>query len=193
MERELMVTGVGGQGVQLAAQVIARAATLENRHVMLFGVYAGAMRGMNTDAAVVVGDTPITTPPVLPATWSAILMHDKFASGALAKLRPNAVVLRNDSVCEGVIDREAFQVVDLGATEIAIGLGSEMVASMVMTGAYTALTGLVTLECVIEAMGQSIPSYRRQHIAANEVAIRKGFESVEQLAAPAWELSKVNQ
>jgi Pyruvate/2-oxoacid:ferredoxin oxidoreductase gamma subunit len=29
---------MGGQGVQLAAQVIARGATLEGRHVMLFGV-----------------------------------------------------------------------------------------------------------------------------------------------------------
>ena len=56
MERELLITGMGGQGVQLAAQVIARGATLEGRHVMLFGVYGGAMRGMNTDGTVVVGD-----------------------------------------------------------------------------------------------------------------------------------------
>jgi len=41
MERELMLTGIGGQGVQLAAQVIARAATLEGRSVMFFGVYGG--------------------------------------------------------------------------------------------------------------------------------------------------------
>ena len=31
MERELLITGIGGQGVQLAAQVLARAATLEGR------------------------------------------------------------------------------------------------------------------------------------------------------------------
>ena len=29
MEREVLITGIGGQGVQLAAQVLARAATLE--------------------------------------------------------------------------------------------------------------------------------------------------------------------
>ncbi|TMK87611.1 MAG: indolepyruvate ferredoxin oxidoreductase subunit beta, partial [Actinobacteria bacterium] len=32
-ERELLLTGIGGQGVQLAAQVIARAAVLEGREV----------------------------------------------------------------------------------------------------------------------------------------------------------------
>ena len=34
MERELLITGIGGQGVQLAAQVLARGATLEGRDVM---------------------------------------------------------------------------------------------------------------------------------------------------------------
>ena len=68
MERELLITGMGGQGVQLAAQVIARGATLEGRHVMLFGVYGGAMRGMNTDGTVVVGDAPLQAPPLLSHT-----------------------------------------------------------------------------------------------------------------------------
>ena len=39
MERELMVTGIGGQGVQLATQVLARAAMAEGREVLLFGSY----------------------------------------------------------------------------------------------------------------------------------------------------------
>ena len=57
-EYELLVTGIGGQGVQLAAQVLARAATLEGRDVMLFGIYGGTMRGGNTDGTVVVGRRP---------------------------------------------------------------------------------------------------------------------------------------
>ena len=77
MERELLLTGIGGQGVQLAAQVLARGATLDGRHVMLFGVYAGAMRGMNTDATVVIGDGPLQSPPLISHTWSAIGMHDR--------------------------------------------------------------------------------------------------------------------
>ena len=58
-ERELLLTGIGGQGVQLAAQVVARAAVLEARQVMLFGVYSGVMRGGNSDATVVVADEPV--------------------------------------------------------------------------------------------------------------------------------------
>ena len=60
-------------------------------------------------------------------------------------------------------------------------------ASMVMTGAYVGITGLVGLDATIEGMRVSIPPYRTQHIAGNETAIRAGFERVEHLAAPAWE------
>src|SRR5262245_49232650 len=78
MERELMITGIGGQGVQLAAQVLARAAMLDGREVMYLGVYGGMMRGGNTDSTVVVADSPIEAPPVVSHTWSAIALHDEF-------------------------------------------------------------------------------------------------------------------
>src|SRR4029077_5323711 len=77
-ERELLLTGIGGQGVQLAAQVIARAAVLEGRDVMLFGVYGGVMRGGNSDATVVVGDGPVQAPPIVSHAWSAIVLHPRY-------------------------------------------------------------------------------------------------------------------
>jgi Pyruvate/2-oxoacid:ferredoxin oxidoreductase gamma subunit len=186
VERELLLTGIGGQGVQLAAQVIARAATLEGRHVMLFGVYGGAMRGMNTDGTVVVGDSQLRAPPLVSHTWSAIAMHDRYWAPIVVKLRPDALVLVNDATFETEIDAASASVIRVPATDIAAGLGNELGGSMVMTGAYVATTGLVGLDAAIEAMRESIPSYRSQHIAANETALRAGYESVDELAFPAW-------
>src|SRR5580765_3238128 len=97
MERELLITGIGGQGVQLAAQVLARAATLEGREVMYLGLYGGMMRGGNTDSTVVVADSPILAPPVVSRAWSAIAMHDDYWPAVEAKLRPGGLVLVNDS------------------------------------------------------------------------------------------------
>ena len=187
MERELLLTGIGGQGVQLAAQVIARGATLEGRHVMLFGVYGGAMRGMNTDGTVVVGDAPLQSPPLVSRTWSAVAMHDRYWEPVARKLRPGALVLVNEATFAADLDEDAYRVFRLGATEIAAELGNELGASMVMAGAYVGLTGLVGLDATIEGMRESIPPYRSQHIAANEDAIRAGYERVERLAVPAWE------
>ena len=90
VERELLVTGIGGQGVQLAAQVLASAAIAEGSQVQLFGSYGGMMRGGNTDATLVFADGPIEAPPTVSHAWSAIVMHHEL-------LRPAC----SDAVAEG--------------------------------------------------------------------------------------------
>ena len=187
MEREVMLTGIGGQGVQLAAQVIARAATKEGRSVSYFGMYGGEMRGGNTESTVVVADGPIDAPPILAKTWSAVVLHHEFWASTRSKLRSGSLVVVNSTLFEGDVDREACQVVDIPATEIAATkLGNVMTQSMVMTGAYLRLTGLVALESAIDAMRDALPSYRKQHAELNERALRAGAELVDALAFPAW-------
>jgi Pyruvate/2-oxoacid:ferredoxin oxidoreductase gamma subunit len=185
-ERELLITGIGGQGVQLAAQVVARAAAVEGRNVMFFGIYGGMMRGGNTDSTVVVADGPIEAPPVVSHTWSAIAMHDEFWAPLEVKLRPGGLVLVNNSTFEHEITAPVT-VRRIPATDLAVQLGNPLGGSMVMVGAYAALTGLVGLDATIEGMRQSIPPYRTQHIAANERALRTGWESVTPGEFPAWE------
>jgi Pyruvate/2-oxoacid:ferredoxin oxidoreductase gamma subunit len=186
MEREVLLTGIGGQGVQLAAQVLARGATVEGRHVLLFGVYGGAMRGMNTDGTVVVGDGPLQSPPLVSHAWAAIAMHDRYWAPVEPKVRDGGLVLVNDATFETALG-DRYRVVRVPASEIAAELGNELGASMVMVGAFTGLTGLVGIDAAVEGMRQSIPSYRTQHVAANEVALRAGFDRVESMSAPAWE------
>src|SRR3954454_24076664 len=123
MEREVLITGIGGQGVQLAAQVLARAATLEGREVMFFGIYGGMMRGGNTDSTVVIADAPITAPPVVSRAWSAIAMHDEFWEPLEPKLRPGGVVLVNDATF-GTEVTAPVNVVRLEATELAAEIGN---------------------------------------------------------------------
>jgi Pyruvate/2-oxoacid:ferredoxin oxidoreductase gamma subunit len=188
-EREVLLTGIGGQGVQLAAQVLARAAAADERQVMLFGVYSGMMRGGNSDSTLVVADGDIQAPPLISHAWSAIVMHHKFWYPMATKLRPNGVVVVNSSLFEGEVDRDAHAVFDVPVTEIAAALGNSMAASMVMVGAYVAITGLVALESAIAGMRQSIPSYRQQHVENNERAIQAGWDAVPtKLAVPAWDV-----
>ena len=184
-ERELLLTGIGGQGVQLAAQVIARAAVLEGRDVMLFGVYGGVMRGGNSDATVVVGDGPVQAPPIVSHAWSALALHPRYWEPLAARLVPDAVVVLNSSLFEEPVD--LHRVYEVPATQVATEeLANPMAVSMVATGAYVALTGLVALDSAVAAMEESLPAYRRQHAEGNTRALRAGAELVEPLAAPAW-------
>jgi 2-oxoacid:acceptor oxidoreductase gamma subunit (pyruvate/2-ketoisovalerate family) len=187
MERELLLTGIGGQGIQLAAQVLARAAIAEGREVQMFGSYGGMMRGGNTEATVVVADRGIEAPPTVADTWSAIFMHHDFSEPTRAKLRPGSLVLVNTTVFEGSFDTDAYRVVEVAATDIAVDLGNIMTASMVMLGAYVAATDIVALDTVDAAIAASLPAYRSQHVARNVDAVRAGFDVAPRSLAPAWE------
>jgi Pyruvate/2-oxoacid:ferredoxin oxidoreductase gamma subunit len=187
VERELMVTGIGGQGVQLAARVVAGAAMLEGREVQLFGSYGGMMRGGETEATVIVGDGPIEAPPTIERTWSAIVMHHEHWQPTQRRLVPGSVLLVNSTVFAEPLDRDAFVVVDVPASATAAHLGNVMAASMVMAGAYAAATELVGLAALEEAVGEALPSYRQQHRELNVRALRAGFELAPRGVAPAWE------
>ena len=194
MEREILFTGVGGQGVQLGAQVLARAAILEGREVMYLGVYGGTMRGGNTDVYLVVADEAIESPPIVASAWSAIAMHSQFFAPIRAELRPGAVLVRNASLFEGhekeaeVLSAEVpgARLYDVPAAQIATDIGNALAASMVLVAAYAAVTGLVGDDALVAAMRESVPAYRTQHLETNERALRAGFAALPHRDAPAW-------
>jgi Pyruvate/2-oxoacid:ferredoxin oxidoreductase gamma subunit len=188
MEREILLTGIGGQGVQLAAQVLARAATLEGREVTYLGVYGGMMRGGNTDSTVVVADAEITTPPIVPRAWAAIAMHDEFWPPLEAKLRPGGFVLANDTTFTNDV-RTDVTLHRVPATAVAGELGNALGGSMVMLGAFAHITGIVGVESLVDAMRASLPSYRTQHIDTNERALRAGAALLPSIRFPAWEVA----
>jgi 2-oxoglutarate ferredoxin oxidoreductase subunit gamma len=187
MERQLMITGIGGQGVQLAARLITHAALLDGRDVQFFGSYGGMMRGGDTLATVIVADRPIVSPPTVSRAWSAIVMHHEHWEPVRDRLAEGSVVLLNSTVFTGDIDRDSHAVVDVAATELAGDIGNVMTASMVITGAYAAATGLVGVDSLVAAVPDVLPPYRRQHVAINERALRAGHAAVPAVVAPAWD------
>src|SRR5260370_39166640 len=98
MARELVMTGIGGQGIQLGTQLLARAAIAEGREVQLFGSYGGMMRGGNTEATIVIADGPIEAPPTVGHTWSAIPLHHKDFGPTLQRIRPGSLILVHTSL-----------------------------------------------------------------------------------------------
>ena len=184
MEHELLMTGIGGQGIQLAAQVLARAAMAEGLQVQMFGSYAGMIRGGSTEATLVFADGPIDAPPTVDSARSAVIMHHEHAQSTLSRVRSGGLVLINSTVFEGEVDAALFSVYELPASDLAVNVGHLMAASIVMVGALSALTGLVGLESLIEAVAESLPPYRKQHIALNVAALQSGHQAGAELVTP---------
>ncbi len=184
-EREVLLTGIGGQGVQLAAKILALAATSEGRSVMSLGTFGGSMRGGNTDSTVVVANGPISSPPIVSRSWSAIVVHPKFWQPVREKLRPEAVVVY-DSALIGDLGVDLARKYPVDASLVAKEAGADRAGSLALLGAYCGVTGIVGLDALVAAMQQAVPPYRRQHLDANAKVLAAGFGVLAAGAAPAW-------
>jgi Pyruvate/2-oxoacid:ferredoxin oxidoreductase gamma subunit len=172
VERELIMTGIGGQGVQIAVRALARAATATGRNIMLFGMFGGSVRGGKTEATLVVSDEEIEAPPILARTWSAVALHPKFFDTVAPRIADDGLTIVNSSLMShpGALE--------VPISAIAEELGNVGLAGMVALGAYVAASELVTLDAAIEGMKSEIPAYRAHRIPENELAIARGAEAV---------------
>jgi 2-oxoglutarate ferredoxin oxidoreductase subunit gamma len=185
-EREVLFTGVGGQGIQIVSKALAMAALDEGRQVLLLPTYGGGMRGGMTNAGLTVGDGELLGLPVVTSAWSAFVMDPAYWETVRPNLAEGAIVVVNSSLFDLPVDVPGAKVIGVPAVDMAVEMGSPMSAGFVMLGAFAAVTGLVGVGSVLGAMRKLVPSYRTQHVAANERAIEAGAASVPALAAPAW-------
>jgi Pyruvate/2-oxoacid:ferredoxin oxidoreductase gamma subunit len=186
MEREVLLTGIGGQGVQLCATTLGVAATASDLEALIFGSYGAAMRGGNTDATVVLGDEPLQTPPDVDDAWAAIALHHDWWPGVRDRLRPGGVVVVDSSVFRGPVNAVGCEVVEIPATAVATDEGFPRAVSMVALGAFAAATRVVPLDALEGAAYEVLPSYRAQFAEANVRALRTGWELVGAPVALAW-------
>ena len=177
MEFAFFVSGVGGQGVQLMCKVMALAATAENRYAMLSSDYGGQMRGGSSLGTVVVGNNRLRALPVVPKANSAIALHHLYWELTAPKLRPNSLIVVESSMADELKKKDGHRVITVPAIKLAVEIGNPMSMGLIMLGAYNAITGLVSLDSLVAAMKELVPSYRRQHIETNERALRIGAEN----------------
>ena len=186
MEREVLLTGIGGQGVQLAARTLAVGAMRAGRQVMSFGTYGGAMRGGNTDATVVVADGPVRTPPTVTAAWFGLGMHHDYWSGVAARLRPGGIAIIDSTIFPDDLSGSEVRMLGVEASRIARDIGAPKAGSMVALGALAAATALVDVESLVAAAQEVHPPYRAKFAEANGRAIEAGAALFPESIVNAW-------
>jgi Pyruvate/2-oxoacid:ferredoxin oxidoreductase gamma subunit len=182
MEREIIFTGIGGQGIQLMAKVLAQAAVDAGSYAMLFGLYGGAMRGSPSESTLVLGDAPIEAPPIVPECWSVIAMHPRSLPAVLPKLRPGGLLFADATLVQVEPPPERVAIA-VPATRLAEQAGNRMGAGMVMLGAFAGHTGVVELDTVVAAMRAALPAHRARMADANADLLRRGAEWTRDSAA----------
>ena len=178
MEREIIMYGLGGQGIVVSSKIMGQAVVLEGNFAAHFASYRPLVRGGSCQCNVIVGPAPIASPPILDAASDAIVMHRAFVPVAEKLLRPGGFLLLNTSSASEGTRRRDLNVLALPASDLAEELGNILVASMIAVGAFLEKTGLAALDSAVRALAEVLPARRQQIIRVNEAALRKGAEFV---------------
>jgi 2-oxoglutarate ferredoxin oxidoreductase subunit gamma len=171
---DVILTGIGGQGIQLCAKVLANAAVADGHHVMLSSYFGGEMRGGRTEATVIVRDGPIVDlPPIVPRLDAMVVLHSAFLADAIPRLTDDPLVVTDSWAWP-----DATDAVRVPAREIAADLGVPVAAGLALVGAFAALTGVATTTALDTAVRALVPPHRAAALQANLAALAAGAESV---------------
>ena len=185
MEHCILLTGIGGQGIQLVAKTLAVAATDEARFVLLNGAYGGEIRGGKSMATLHVGDEPLHGLPVAASARSAVVLHHRFFEQPRSRLDVRALLVVDAEIAGDLPRAEAGQqLVALPASDIARDIGPPLVAGMALIASFNAITGLVEHTSLVGAMQRLVPAHRATHIEANVRAMDAGRDAARGLSHP---------
>jgi 2-oxoacid:acceptor oxidoreductase gamma subunit (pyruvate/2-ketoisovalerate family) len=183
---EVRIHGRGGQGVQVACQILAGALFRSGRHVQAFAAYGGERRGAPVTAFVRVDDRPIwlrcdiERPDHLLVFDPSILEDGQVA----ASVRPGGLVVVNSRQSSRPRLPEGLRLVAVDAAAIAQRAGLGAIVSTAMVGAFCGAAGLVSLEDLVAAVEEGSPARASDNVLACTGAYREaaGLEMAEGLA-----------
>jgi len=194
---DLVLSGVGGQGILTLAALVGTAAVIEGYDVRVSEVHGMAQRGGPVVCHVKIGER-VSSPLVMEGSADMILSLELSETArALQYLKPKGVAIVNSnalppplSIIAGIpypslnalieeAKRIAEEVYALDANEIAKALGSPPSANVVMLGAAWA-TGrlLLSKDSILKAMART---FSGRALDVNRRAFEEGARVVEKL------------
>jgi len=154
---EVRLSGSGGQGIILAATLLADAAVASGDEVLATQSYGPEARGGASKAEVIVARDEIDFPEVAAPVVTVCLSQEAFDAYAALTIPGGLVVYDERLVDSRPLDGR--RVVGLPFTEIAeVELGKAIAANIVMLGALQALTGIVDGEALADAVRRRLPA-----------------------------------
>ena len=166
--------GFGGQGVLSMGLNLAQAAMLEGKHVTYLPSYGAEVRGGTANCTVAISDEEIAS-PVASSPEFIIAMNQPSLVRFQNQIQSGGLFFINSSLVGAEISRGDVDIVSVPANSIAEELGSPRSANMVMLGAFTRKSNIVSLSSVIEGLKDALKN-KQKLIAINEKALTAGHD-----------------
>ena len=159
---EIRICGLGGQGVVLAGEILGRAAVYDGNYVVQTQSYGAEARGSAAKGEVIISDEKIGFPMVRKCDV-LVAMSQSTLNQYLKDLKENKILLVDEDMVKEVPSVKA-RVFRIPATKVAeTKLKSRIYANVVMLGALTKITGIVSKRSVEKAIIDSVSEEMREN------------------------------
>jgi 2-oxoglutarate ferredoxin oxidoreductase subunit gamma len=172
---EVRICGYGGQGVVLAGQILGKAAVYDGKNALQTQSYGAEARGSLARSEVIISDSQIGFPAVRKCDV-LVAMNQESLDKFLKDLKEDGTLIVDSTNVEIVPPATKAKTFKIPATEIAKkAFGESIYANMVMLGALTKITKMVTEKSMERAIKESVPE---KTLKENLNAYRKGIAAV---------------
>jgi len=173
---EIRISGLGGQGVVLTGEIFGRASVYDEKHVVQTQSYGAEARGSATKSEVIIADKKIGF-PIVRKCDVLVAMSQTVLEKHLKDLKEDGTLLVDEDLVRDVPKIRA-KIFKIPATKMAeTKLKSKIFANMIMLGALTKITGIISQQAVEKAINGSVPNKTQKN---NILGFRIGFELIKQ-------------
>ncbi len=157
MKVEVRIAGFGGQGIVLSGLMLASAACLyEGKNVVCTQSYGPESRGSHCRSDIIISDEEVDAlaverPDIL------IVMSDEAYREYLRGLKSGGILLVDPDMIRKREPIEGIEVYEVPATRMAEELGRAVVANVIMLGALTSITNVVSEEAMRKSIIRYVP------------------------------------
>jgi len=168
---QIIIGGRGGQGIQFAGHLLARATCIYmDKYVVQVESYGAEARGGESRSEVIISDTEIPLVGVVEADY-AIMLFQKAYDRYIKKVKKNGIVFI-DKTYVRKYDKNIKTIV-MPAYEVALNIGSPIVMNVVSLGVFAGYTGVVSEEALRRALEDLV---KKEYIDLNIAALREGVK-----------------
>jgi 2-oxoglutarate ferredoxin oxidoreductase subunit gamma len=173
---EVRISGLGGQGVVLAGQILGKAAVYSGKNAVQTQSYGAEARGSAAKSEVIISDGKIGFPMVRRCDI-LVAMTQEALERNLKDLKEEGILLVDSSTVT-ILPEIKAKIFRIPATQIAQETaGEKLYANMVILGALTETTNIANEKSTERAIIDTVP---KETAAINLKAFRKGKEWIKQ-------------
>ena len=163
MRTEIRICGFGGQGIILAGIILGKSASLfDEKEAVQTQSYGPEARGGASKCEVVISDTAVDYPKVQ-SPDILVAMSNEALIKYIVDLKDNGILIVDPGTTDvedvrDFIEEHNIEVYEAPATKTATDeIGLKIVANIVMVGAITKITKVISKEAAIKAIEASVP------------------------------------